>query len=93
MTTFGVMLAHHPPDEQLALVRRVEQLGFDSVWTGDHLSFHNPLHESLTLLRSYASITSRIPRGRRVSLLALRSPAVAAKAAATVDLVCRHAPA
>src|SRR5437867_5868844 len=79
----------HPPAEQFALVQRLEAVGFDSVWTGDHLSFHNPLYESLALLGSYASITSRIPRGRRVSLLALRSPAVAAKAAATVELVCR----
>ena len=78
MTTFGVMLAHHPPREQLALVRRVEELGFDSVWTGDHLSFHNPLYESLTLLASYAGITSRIRLGVGVYLLALRSPAVAA---------------
>ena len=87
MTTFGVMLAHHPPTEQLALVRRVEELGFDSVWTGDHLSFHNPLYESLTLLASYAGITSRIRLGVGVYLLALRSPAVAAKTAATVDVL------
>ena len=87
MTTFGVMLAHHRPADQFALVRRVEALGFDSVWTGDHLSFHHPLYESLTLLGSYASITSRIRLGVGVYLLALRSPAVAAKAAATVDVL------
>ena len=52
MTGFGAQLSMHPPEEQLALVQRVEQLGFDSVWTGDHVSFHNPLYESLTLLAS-----------------------------------------
>ncbi len=79
MTGFGAQLSMHPPEEQLALVQRVEQLGFDSVWTGDHVSFHNPLYESLTLLASYAPITRRIRLGTAVYLLALRSPAVAAK--------------
>ena len=89
MTTpsFGVMLSHHPPDEQFALVRRAEELGFESVWTGDHLSFHHPLYESLALLASYASITHRIRLGVSVYLLPLRSPAVAAKTAATVDVL------
>jgi probable F420-dependent oxidoreductase len=87
MTAFGVMLSHHAPPQQWDLVRRVEALGFDSVWTGDHLSFHHPLYESLTLLASYASITSRIRIGTAVYLLALRTPAVAAKATATLDVL------
>ena len=36
---FGAFLLSHPPQEQFAIVRRVETLGFDSVWTGDHVSF------------------------------------------------------
>ena len=40
--------------EQFALVQRLEALGYDSVWTGDHVSFHNPIYESLTLL-AYAA--------------------------------------
>ena len=85
--TFGVSLSIHPPAEQFDLVRRVEALGFDSVWCGDHLSFHNPIHESLTLLASYSSITTRIKLGTAVYLLALRPPAIAAKAAATLDVL------
>src|SRR3989440_11607596 len=84
---FGVQLGMLPPEEQFALVRRVEELGFDSVWTGDHLSFHTPLYESLTLLASYAPITRRIRLGTAVYLLALRSPAVAAKITATIDVL------
>jgi probable F420-dependent oxidoreductase len=83
----GVSLSLHPPDEQFDLVRRVEALGFDSVWTGDHVAFHNPLYESLTLLASYASITTRVRLGTAVYLLALRPPAVAAKATATIDVL------
>ena len=82
---FGASLSVHPPKEQFELVRRVEALGFDSVWCGDHISFNLPLYESLTLLASYAPITERIKLGSAVYLLALRSPAVAAKVTATLD--------
>src|SRR5262245_34698407 len=77
----------HPPAEQWALIQRLEALGYDSVWTGDHMSFHNPIYESLTLLASYVPITRRIKLGVAVYLLALRAPAVAAKAAATLDVL------
>jgi len=77
----------HPPAEQFELVQRLEAVGYDSVWTGDHMSFHNPIHESITLLASYAPITKRIKLGVGVYLLALRSPAVAAKQAATLDVL------
>jgi probable F420-dependent oxidoreductase len=83
--SFGAFLSLHPPREQFELVRRVEALGFDSVWCGDHVSFNLPLYESLTLLATYASITERIRLGSAVYLLALRPPAVAAKITATLD--------
>ena len=82
---FGTSLSLKPPAEQFDLVRRVEALGFESVWTGDHVSFHGPIHESLTLLATYVPITSRIRLGTAVYLLALRAPAIAAKATATLD--------
>ena len=83
---FGAQLkATHPPAEQWAIVRAVERAGFDSVWTGDHVSFHNPMYESLTLLASYASITTRVKLGSGVYLLALRPPAIAAKVTASLD--------
>ena len=68
---FGVQLSFKPPQEQFDLVRRIEALGFDSVWTGDHVSFHNPMYEALTLLASYVPITSRLRLGTAVYLLAL----------------------
>lgn len=85
MTQFGAFLSLHPAKEQFDLVRRVESLGFESVWCGDHVSFNLPLYESLTLLASYASITERVRLGTAVYLLALRPPAVAAKVTATLD--------
>ena len=83
---FGVQVkSGHPPAEQWRLVQGIEQAGFDSVWTGDHVSFHHPLYESLTLLASCASITTRVKLGTAVYLLALRPPAIAAKMTATLD--------
>ena len=82
---FGAFLGAHAPETQWALVRQVEALGLDSVWTGDHVSFHNPLYESLTLLATYASITTRIKLGTGVYLLALRHPTIAAKITSTLD--------
>jgi probable F420-dependent oxidoreductase len=81
----GVTLSLKPPAVQFDLVRRVEALGFESVWAGDHVSFHGPIHESLTLLATYVPITSRIKLGTAVYLLALRAPAIAAKVTATLD--------
>ena len=87
MIGFGAQLSLHSPAEQFELVQRLEAVGYDSVWTGDHMSFHNPIHESITLLASYVPITRRIRLGVGVYLLALRSPAVAAKQAATLDVL------
>ncbi len=84
---FGVQLSLKPPQEQFDLVRRIEALGFDSVWTGDHVSFHNPMYESLTLLAGYVPITSRLRLGTAVYLLALRPPAIAAKITSTLDVL------
>ncbi len=82
---FGAFLSLHSPDEQFALARRIEELGFDSLWTGDHVSFHNPIYESLTLLAAYAGVTRRIKLGSAVYLLALRHPTIAAKITGTLD--------
>src|SRR4029453_4036489 len=80
---FGGFLMLHPPEEQFAIARRVDELGFDSLWTVDHVSFHGAIYESLTLLASYAGITTRARLGVGVYLLALRQPTVAAKISST----------
>jgi probable F420-dependent oxidoreductase len=74
-----------PPAPQWALVRRVEALGFDGIWTGDHVSFYLPMYESLTLLASCASVTTRLRLGTAVYLLALRHPTIVAKITSTLD--------
>jgi probable F420-dependent oxidoreductase len=67
--------------------RRIEQLGFDSLWTGDHIMTRHPRLDAMTLLATYAAITERVKIGTAVYLLPLRHPVATAKQVATVDLL------
>ena len=84
---FGVHVSLLPPEELFDLARRVETLGYESLWVGDHLSFHNPLYESLTVLAACVGVTRRIRLGTAVYLLALRPPGLVAKVTATLDVL------
>ncbi len=86
-TRLGLMFPGGDGRSALALARRCEALGFDSLFVGDHLAFHVPVPDSLALLAFLAAATERIALGTGVFLLPLRPPFVAAKAAATVDLL------
>jgi probable F420-dependent oxidoreductase len=84
---FGVSLGFQPPDRLRALAARIEALGYDSIWVGDHIAFHTPYLESLTTLSHLAAVTTRVRMGTCVYLLALRQPTVAAKIVATLDVL------
>ena len=66
---------------------RVEELGYDSAWTSEHIFFYGPTFDALTSLAAFAARTSRIQLGTAVYLLPLRPPAVTAKQAASVDII------
>jgi alkanesulfonate monooxygenase SsuD/methylene tetrahydromethanopterin reductase-like flavin-dependent oxidoreductase (luciferase family) len=68
-----------------AAARRAEELGFDAVWAGDHLSSPAPVLDSLCALSAAAAVTSRIELGVSVLQLGLRHPAWAAKQLATIE--------
>ena len=82
--TYGDGLADVP-----LAARRAEELGFDSLWVGDHLSFYIPILDSTVCLAAAAAVTSRISLGWAVMLLALRDPAWAAKQVGTLQRVSR----
>ena len=89
---FGVSSGMHPeriypPEEMYAFAEVAERLGYDSLWLGDHIAFHGAYPESLVTLAAFAARTRRITLGTSVYLLPLRRPAIAAKAAATVDFL------
>ena len=79
--------------EYLAMAKAAEDVGFDTIWLGDHLlyryedgSTRGPW-EVWTLLSAIAASTSRIKLGPLVAATAFHAPAMLAKMAATVDEV------
>jgi probable F420-dependent oxidoreductase len=80
---FGVNLYPH----QWREVPRVEELGYDSAWTSEHIFFYFPTFDALTALAAAAAITSRIRLGTAVLLLPLRPAALAAKEITSVDVI------
>jgi len=83
----GVTLGSRAPDTLAAMAGRIEALGYDSIWVGDHVQFHNPTLESLTVLSHVAALTRRVRLGTAVYLLALRHPTLVAKTVATLDVL------
>jgi alkanesulfonate monooxygenase SsuD/methylene tetrahydromethanopterin reductase-like flavin-dependent oxidoreductase (luciferase family) len=77
--------------EVLEMVRLGEDIGFDSIWTGDHLLYRTEAlgsrgpWEAWTSLAAIAASTSRISLGPLVACTSFHNPAVLAKMAATVD--------
>jgi alkanesulfonate monooxygenase SsuD/methylene tetrahydromethanopterin reductase-like flavin-dependent oxidoreductase (luciferase family) len=73
------------------MARRVEELGYDSIWIGDHLLYRNPGEpprapwEAWSLLSALAAVTNRVELGPLVACTAFHNPAIIAKKAATID--------
>lgn len=89
------------PDVAARLARRAEALGFESLWTGEHVVLPEPrqapspaepefpmLHPS-TGLAFLAGVTERIRLGTGIVLIAQRNPVVLAKEMASLDVVSR----
>ncbi len=82
-------LTTRPPDpgRYRAVAELAEELGYDSIWAGEHLSFHNPILDLGVALATFAAVTKRIRLGAGVVLLPLRHPSLVAKQAASLDYV------
>jgi probable F420-dependent oxidoreductase len=80
-------LADRPPDPGRfrAVAELAEELGYDSVWAGEHLSFHNPILDLGVALAAFAAVTARVALGAGVVLLPLRHPSLVAKQTASLD--------
>ena len=81
------------------IAMRAEALGFDSLWTGEHVVLPDPrqapspappdfamLHPS-TSLAYLAGVTERVKLGTGITLIAQRNPVVLAKEMASLDVV------
>ena len=66
-------------------VRLLDSLGFDSIWSGDHVAFAGPILDPLVQLAQAVALSDRLTVGTAVYLLPLRHPAPVAKQLATLD--------
>jgi F420-dependent oxidoreductase-like protein len=76
----------------LAVARRVEDLGYDTVWVYDH--FHTvpeasqePTFECWTVMAAIAAATQRVRLGQMCTCNSYRQPSYMAKVASTVDVI------
>jgi probable F420-dependent oxidoreductase len=88
------------PQNQLAVARHAEQLGYASLWTFQRLLFpaqaddqrwapqYRSVHDPLVVLAFLAGQTSRIRLGVAVVDMPFYAPIVLAKMASSLDLVC-----
>src|SRR4051812_6859393 len=80
---------HVPWLEYLATARAAEEVGFDSVWLGDHLLYREGEDErgpweAWTMLAALAAATQRVELGPLVACTAFHPPGLIAKMAATI---------
>lgn len=80
-----------PWSSLLAMAQLAEDVGFDSLWFGDHLLYEDAtgeirgVWEAWSLLAAVAAVTSRVELGPLVACTAFHSPAMLAKKATTID--------
>ncbi|MGD7787302.1 LLM class F420-dependent oxidoreductase [Propionibacteriaceae bacterium Y1700] len=78
----GYMVGADDPQGQLALTRRAEEQGYDSVWAAEAYGSDSP-----TVLAWLAGQTSTIGIGSAVMQIPARTPAMTAMTAASMDLL------
>ncbi|HEU0213687.1 MAG TPA: LLM class flavin-dependent oxidoreductase, partial [Jiangellaceae bacterium] len=84
-----------PWPEYLSLVRAAEEVGFDSVWVGDHLLYRGDGREergpwdAWSVLAAIAAATERIRLGPLVACTAFSPPGLLARKAAAVQEISR----
>ncbi len=77
--------------ELVAMARAAEEVGFDSIWLGDHLLYRDDGRpergpwDAWTMLAGLAAATERVRLGPLVACLAFHPPGVLARMGAAVD--------
>lgn len=91
-TKLGILLWNQATDWPAyeAAARRVDALGYDSLWAWDHLYAifgdpYQPIFEGYTTLAAWAKVTTRVRLGLLVGANTFRNPGVVAKMLTTID--------
>jgi len=95
---FGVALPHFSRlasrEAVVTLAREAESLGYDSIWTTDHVLMaadqpdpYGTILEAVVTLSYVAAVTERVRLGTSVIVLPQREPVLVAKQAATLDIL------
>jgi probable F420-dependent oxidoreductase len=71
------------------LIRFVEDAGFDALSTGEHIVFHRPILDAVSVLGHAAAVTSRITLIPATLLLPLRHPTIVAKEFCSLDVLSK----
>jgi alkanesulfonate monooxygenase SsuD/methylene tetrahydromethanopterin reductase-like flavin-dependent oxidoreductase (luciferase family) len=67
--------------------RRVEEIGYDGLFTGEHLLFHRPVWDAVSMCTAMACATERIAIGPAATIAPLRHPTLLAKEFTGVDRI------
>jgi probable F420-dependent oxidoreductase len=79
---FGVQISEFPGEDWAARVRRIEALGFSTVFCPDHFT---PQMDPTAFVAAAAAVTTRLRVGTLVYGVDYRHPVVLAKQAATIE--------
>jgi probable F420-dependent oxidoreductase len=83
------------PKQIMTVATRAEELGFDSIWVGDHIvpspdtaaRFGTVWYEAVTTLTYAAAVTERVRLGTSVLVAPYRHPLLIGKMLATLDVL------
>ena len=81
---FGITLKESGGDSA-AQAKKAEDLGFDTLWAGEHVVWRHPIHDSLMQMAAAAAVTERIRLGTAIVLIPLKHPILMCKAVTTLD--------
>jgi len=98
---FGINMNYlAAPQRAKVIAQHAEALGFESLWTGEHVVLPDPrqppspadpdtpMAHPPAYLAFLAGVTNTIKLGTGITLVAQRNPVVLAKEIATLDLIC-----